>query len=481
MGLQLELAKTVAKKFSLRDDETKIFNELWELKRKSDDFEKDREDDLHAEIDTAFDTFSAVVNGGSSTRPGHSRVERRPIWNKYVIFSDHHMAYSGHRHNFFASSGNRSLYTKLLPEYFNKNYTLVEAGDVEELIIYEPTQAEADRRTKLSWTELNTRRVDCRTEQLRKILNDSGNAALYGQLAQFSRAGRLVRVAGNHDYDLQKEPLLDLLQAKLPEIERPCDYLLLGTQQMTAPGDPEKWATKVDYAILHGHQFDKFANPRFAPQLGETISECLAWGYQGADRVWRWNDKVSDWAFGRRSFSDNLVTDDYERPSLIPINLEARAFWEWLFKHNIAWEYFESDTSTGAIVNEVLKGEEFFKFRHLNEVFIRKRMVEEFPDASSRPKLVLGHSHEPRFKPAVPSSATSWSTYEHYFNTAAAGRFENLIWALEIVGGTPTLVSWSFAGGPRDTASAAQRRVWSVNDVAPGSTLRANINPADVP
>jgi hypothetical protein len=480
MGLQLELAKTVAKKFSLRDDETKIFNELWELKRKSDDFEKDRESELHTEIGTAFDTFREVTRGGSSTRPGHTHVEKRMNGGKYVIFSDHHMAYSGHRHNFFASSGNRSLYTKLLPEYFDKDYTLVEAGDVEELIIYEPTQAEADRRTKMSWTELGTRRVDCRIEQLRKILNDPGNADLYAQLAKFSRAGRLVRVAGNHDYDIQKEPLLDLMQAKLPEFERPCDYLLIGSPMMTAPDSPPRYNTA--FAILHGHQFDKYASPRFAAQLGETISECLAWGYQGADRVWRWNDKVSEWAFGGRAFFDNLVTDDYERPSLIPVTLEARAFWEWLFKHNIAWEYFESETSTGAILNEVLKGEEFFKFRHLDEVFIKKRMVEEFPDASSRPSLVLGHSHEPRFKPAVPgSSTTSWSTFEHYFNTAAAGRFENLIWALEIVGGEPTLVSWSFNGGPRDTASPAQRRVWQVNDVTPGTTLRARRTPAAVP
>ena len=54
------------------------------------------------------------------------------------IFSDHHMGFDGSRHDFFRDSGNSELYAEALTAYADAGFTLVENGDVEELVIHEP-------------------------------------------------------------------------------------------------------------------------------------------------------------------------------------------------------------------------------------------------------------------------------------------------------------------------------------------------------
>lgn len=58
-----------------------------------------------------------------------------------------------------------------------------------------------------------------------------------------------------------------------------------------------------------------------------------------------------------------------------------------------------------------------------------------------------------------------------YFNTGSAGRFENLVWGLEIVGGQPTLVGWTHRDGPG--LGPLERHLFQ----ASGDQLRATVDP----
>jgi hypothetical protein len=381
---------------------------------------------------------------------------------KFVVFSDHHMAFDGNRQNWFVTCGNRDLYREVLDQYFDAGYTLVENGDVEELVIFEPHLDDVKARAKMTWAELDAHRARKRLAQLQRVLED--NAALYKQVRDgFHAEGRYFRTVGNHDSDLQQPEFLALYRKlAYPGAPTPSDFLLL---------EQESGGRKsVRYMVTHGHQFDRACTPRYGSRLGETISECLAWAYQGPDRRWRWEDETKEWATGKKAFANRLVTDDYEyKDSLwndawfgagaVLSTLDDPNGWEYLFKHNVAWEYFESADPQRAISSEVKTGDEWFKYRHMDERAIRDALVKYYPVASARPSLVLGHSHEPRFMS---------DGFGSYFNAATAGRFHNLIWGLEIDrSGAPTMVSWS---RPEPKQGLPVRRTYARD----GNALRAS-------
>ena len=91
----------------------------------------------------------------------------------------------------------------------------------------------------------------------------------------FAAEGRLIRVAGNHDYDLQRTDLLEVMREKVPNMERPCDYLLLVGSRPQA----------VEYAILHGHQFDgaagRFQNLIWGLEIVGGVATLVSWSYAG--------------------------------------------------------------------------------------------------------------------------------------------------------------------------------------------------------
>jgi len=64
--------------------------------------------------------------------------------------------------------------------------------------------------------------------------------------------------------------------------------------------------------VGHGHHFDAASTPKYSKEIGEMLSECLGWAYEGADRVWRWDatDGVQRWAHGGEPFLNTLVIDD---------------------------------------------------------------------------------------------------------------------------------------------------------------------------
>jgi hypothetical protein len=273
--LTRDLLREVGEEFALKDAETEIFNELWQIKEKSDQVTKAAEQSgaLDREIAAAFSALKTAAEGGTPSKSGHQQIKRVPTAGRYVIFSDLHMAFAESRHDFFRTSGNRELYEAILTKYFDGGYTLIENGDVEELLIFEPTLAEARLRSAMSWAELNGRRRICRLEQLNKVIVTY--RLLYEQIATtFHQAGRYLRITGNHDTDLHEDAFQHTLQTRYPGLQ-PYDHVII------EPQDPTGKATGYpDFIIAHGHQFDKSCTPLYAGRIGEAISETLSWAFQ---------------------------------------------------------------------------------------------------------------------------------------------------------------------------------------------------------
>jgi hypothetical protein len=466
--------RKLGEKFSLKTNKDKdCFNALWNVYKWSVEYKKSTEKDRKKEVEDALSQYFGqmiAIEGKGIARRGFQKIKRLPAAGKYVVFSDHHLLYKGHRHDFFSLSGNAYLYSRLLEKYFDKNYTLIENGDVEDLVIFEPELNDCQKRAKMTKEELVAHRKTARLTQLRNILKSNEN--LYNQIRDtFHAKGRLVRIAGNHDQDLQYDEYLDVLRSKYKDITA-YDFVLLDSANSSIPA----------FAIAHGHQFDANCTPKYARFIGEAISECLGFAFQGSDRIWKWEDGPKTWA-STRAFKNNLVGatpcnfkkiwDDpaglisstfenfLENPfetlkglishpveevveNIVETLIEDRDFQEWfieaIFGENIAWNYFESQTPAVALLDEVWTGDEFFKFRHTDELVITSLLKQAFKKQKQQPTLVLGHTHEVRLN----SIDKSGNVENKYLNSGTAGRFQNLIWALEIDNGTPRIVSWHF-------------------------------------
>lgn len=400
---------------------------------------------------------------------GHRYIKELDLaTGPFVVFSDHHIAYRSHIQDFFARK-NVGLYASVLGAYDMEGYTVVENGDVEELVIFDPLRNPGQHAllAQLAHDEakLEAARRRVRLHELDRILEDPALAPWHEASRRLAAAGRLIRVAGNHDFDLQREEFLARFRRTIPYQEQVYDYLLLT--------DTQGATRKVAYAILHGHQFDHVSNPDCGARFGETISECAGMWFQGADRVWDWKlDRIASWLTPRAELFNILVTDiagnapEVGLPPVDPALARYRhdpwlkaIFERWFFKKNLAWEYFEHKNPITALVQEVLPGTRFAKFRHMDEELICHHLLEDFT-AADRPCLVLGHSHEVRFEPF---SLNHGQSCPFYVNSGAAGRFDNLVWGVEIDGPRRRVVSWN-----RDPETdALERRVWSPSSDGP--------------
>ena len=292
------LAKATASKCSLRPSELQLFEGWWALSEharalRDVDHLLDAASPMGIEVRAAVGRLAAIfTDGAEHEQRGYQHVRRVPTEGRFVVFSDHHMGFEGSRHDFFSESGNSVLYAEALTAYADAGFTLVENGDVEELVIHEPT-------SPLPQVALLTRTVSRRV-QLAAVIDHHRD--LYAQInRQFVETGRYVRIAGNHDQDLQDPTFLALLQTVYPALDQVYDFLVMEPSD-DAPG----------VLIGHGHHFDTASTPLYAPQIGEMLSECLGWAYEGADRVWRWgnDDGVEEWAAGDEAFNNTLVTDE---------------------------------------------------------------------------------------------------------------------------------------------------------------------------
>jgi len=442
--MKKQLIQATAKAFALAHGEDDLFDATWDLYRRVAEPHSPRERAQKAAsealaVTLGYEGLKAAVEGTPTRQRGHRRIKRAPVAARYVVFSDHHLTHDGHRHDFFRSSGNLALYVALLQAYRDRGYTVIEDGDVEDLVVFDPAleRAEVNARRSVSLRELRTRRLATRLAQLDRTLTCPGNQPLIRMWRELAAEGRLLRVSGNHDYDLQRPAFWKRVSAELPGLERPFDYVLL-----------DDAARQPKIVVAHGHQFDPNTAPPLAPRYGETISECLGAWFQGPDRHWSAQlpaDGPAAWGGGARPFRNNLVN------TKVGTDHGWAGVFEEVFQRNIAWEYFEHG-ALQAILSEVATGERFFKFRHLDEERLRDALIDAFPDPTTRPILVLGHSHEPRLRAR---HAGTGEAFPHYVNTASAGLFQNLIWGVELNAGEPRVVSWR-----RDEHARIERRTW---------------------
>ena len=100
-------------------------------------------------------------------------------------------------------------------------------------------------------------------------------------------------------------------------------------------------------------------------------------------------------------------------------------------------------------------GQRWFKFRHLDEVFINGSS-----SACSGRACHIWCSAIRTSRGSGRGTPPSSEQADHYLNSGAAGRFENLIWGVEIIDGVAQVVAWHRPGGPQ-SGEAPERRTYT--------------------
>jgi hypothetical protein len=310
-----------------------------------------------------------------------------------------------------------------------------------------------------SWETIFADREERKLAQFRRILND--HADYYRTIHEhFVARDAYYHTIGNHDLDLARDDYVAEIEDRLGlTFPRASDMVML------TRGDT------IEELICHGHQFDTVCCAKHAAYAGESFSQGGAWAMQGPDRHWTvlrdGTDFLSPWTEGDKAFNNSLVTaapggniSQFEAvvgKELGTLNKDEN--WESIYGKNIAWEYFTSDSAEDAYKNEVETGIRWYKFRHLDEITLVGWLDALFGPEGVR--LTLGHSHEPRLRAGKPAAIGSTAARaDNYLNSAAAGRFENLVWGIEYDDGTATLVSWS-----RERDGRLRRTVWQDGDL----------------
>jgi hypothetical protein len=493
-----DLLRRIAYQFHCSSDETDTFNELYKIFDAARDYQNECERDLSNDLEIAYEYVARTAAASIDYAPQGRAIVDQPTFKrvidrndeKFVVFSDLHMtAHKDTARNFF--DRNYRLYLDVLAQYFDSGYVVVENGDVEDCVICEPNEsraksmrAAADKaKFPIEWNNdwqgfLNTR-YEAREEALQDIFDSHKD--YYNLVQPHALGGEYIRLCGNHDTYLDDERnLSSMIQDKLG---------LLVQDVLRIVRTDSAGSEKVRYVVMHGNQFDpvcmQHGDISYAKSLGETYSECQGWAFEGGDRYWTTQD-TKKWYNGSvygntlasakaGSYSSNYPSDvgkiaealglevlnfittlkglsDAERDLVIGetdnIKANSKGFVETIMEHQIAWEYFENSDGFNALTLEVWRGDEWFKMRHLDEVTLCFYYVQEFLDVSAKnqpmPALLIGHTHEPRLNAVSPENGNE---YTFYLNSGSAGRYENLIWCIEIVGNDASLRSWSYVDG----------------------------------
>lgn len=470
LNAKRDIAKAVSLKFDMDPSLEAAFNDLWVLVAGARSYESSQEKAIEGDLDDAYQYAAKLAAGQHVSKNTFERVVVRNDDN-VVIFSDFHMTAFNNLPNYFREF-NYELYQEVLDYYATTDFFLVEAGDVEDCLLFEPDAADAQARldavprvkskedvneiaypvsvNEPKWADFLTLRYD-----KRKVVQDSIIKAFpdyYERVRQFKLRGKYVRLTGNHDTYLE-EMWEDQLKQR---IETELGVEVFDVLQLKRLED-------IRYLVMHGHQFDdacmEHGAVAYAKSLGEMYTECLAWGNQGADRIWREND-TKRWYIGT-SYPNALAWShaapypgvaeaDLVDNSINAIMAHSREFMETLLGHQIGWEYFENADAFNAFTLEVWTGDEMYKLKHLDEVSLCQAYESEFNALNQAgkpiPKLIVGHSHEPR-QNATYRKGTTEVVVDSYLNSGSAGRYENLIWGIEIQGLTDRVISWSKIDG----------------------------------
>lgn len=473
-GIAGDGARDLARKYGGKGEEESVFNKkfnaMWDLTWRAKMYEEENHVVMLAEVVANLVVLQTVAAAADASPTGDGprrdipagrdwlrRYRVAPANGSYVVFSDIHLTDKANRQSFFETSKNKSLYLDVLRSYYSpEGFTLVENGDVEELLIHEPELGAMPDFAKDDWAVIFADRDIRKRAQFRRILADHAD---YYQVIHdhFIARGAYQRTIGNHDHDLATDAYVADIKATLGyDFPAASDMLLLSRHG------------KVEEIICHGHQFDTVSTAAHARFAGESFSQGGAWAFQGPDRNWT-EDKdrvfLKEWREGDRFFT-NMLVPSAPGGSICQLFAAAGKFartlqdadkWEALYGKNIGWEYFKNDTDAAkAFHEEVKEGVRWYKYRHMDEMLIASML------ASDGPRLTLGHSHEPRLRPGFPGGPMDEPArvVDRYLNSAAAGRFENLVFGIEIVDGTATLISWS-----READDRLRRTEWADGDL----------------
>jgi UDP-2,3-diacylglucosamine pyrophosphatase LpxH len=462
-----EVIRAIARKFNLDQSEEPIFQALWSLTGEADKFHTGQKNFIDLDLGFAYGHAAVIAQGGGPLGPTFSRIRDRADVDKLVVFSDHHMTAFKRKPNFFADF-NYQLYLDVLEHYAARDdFCLVENGDLEECIIYEPTLADARmRESQLARLPITLEDDEwaafLRTRYKQRQVNQTSVITAFSDYYKLLREkfipdDRYVRITGNHDTYLDEEHervLRDRIQDELG-IE------VLDILRVARSGP-------IEYVIMHGHQFDSVSSQNgdtpWAKSLGEVYSECVSWAFQGPDRFWTTQD-TQKWYVGAGTYPNNLAVEEAKQyqgrgweilgdgvwdlltSSLDRIKEDDEAFIETLLGHQIAWGYFENLEAFRALTLETWTGEELYKLRHLDEVTLCREYEAEFRKSEPHdpiPTLVLGHTHEPRHNARDPKKGDH---PPYYMNSGSAGRYENLLWCVEIHRDDARICSWSRVNG----------------------------------
>lgn len=486
--------RKIAREYKLTTPQREeFFNVLWEVFQVGNKYKREHKDDIQNDLEHNYRCIAAAILNKDnveinsirhdfsrnnvfkkiktlalrdrtmtlfkSNSPTSITIPQKPDkLFKYVIFSDHHITPLTHTHNYFSEGQNKNLYMAVLEYYSDNDFGLIENGDVEEYTIFEPTDTIINRYNNLVdkdtilgvredigsivWSDLIEERINNRINILTQILDDHKD--LYDLInTGFASKGKryYTKITGNHDPYCNPR-LIDVLPDFLKD--NLCDALRIN--EALGMNEPK-------YFITHGHQFDTSTLPQHAFAVGEVFSETLGWFIQGADRIWN-EAKTNQWrnpelASTFRNILATAKNDGLESVGIAKKSIEIII--EILMQnHEIAWEYFDNQNKAKAFTKEVLTGDEYFKVRHLSETRLVEALSElqdnsELSSFKYPTKLIIGHTHEPRLNSRT--GVNNDNIVSNYINTGSAGRFDNLIWGVELIDGKEKVISWTNIGG----------------------------------
>lgn len=220
------------------------------------------------------DHLEALATGDATPLPAPRR-SRLASDKRVVITSDIHRCIPG-RLDWPARQGTKDLYRRVLSEYAEQGWDLVENGDVEDFwMVGGSTWGAVYDVARIGSGFGGTLADDARRELIRQHLDRivDNNAATYRLLREgFCEDSRYHRTMGNHDDVYADEALVEHLGTHLPDIDVVDTVLLTRPEALENPdGGDAAGIAGVDAFVAHGHLTDAWNGPGWA-FLGRAIT-----------------------------------------------------------------------------------------------------------------------------------------------------------------------------------------------------------------
>jgi hypothetical protein len=276
------IAKAVSEKFDMAKSLDAAFDDLWVFASGARNYEKDQATGIEKDLTDAY-RYAAELAYGMDVYLDTFRRATPRVDENVVIFSDFHMTAFQSLPDYFQEF-NYELYQEVLDFYAKTDFCLIENGDVEDCLVFEPDTAEAQNRRNAApkgafgdvqypidigdpkWSDFLTLRYDKRKDLQDAIIGRFPE--YYKRVQKFVSRGKYVRLAGNHDTYLQ-DPWEDLLRKRIRDELDP-----KGTYRFDVYDAVQlKRGDDIRYLITHGHQFDdacmQHGTIAYAKSLGE--------------------------------------------------------------------------------------------------------------------------------------------------------------------------------------------------------------------